>query len=256
MSTAGPTEINKLIDTPASISKLLDSLKTLPLKPPSLYIDLEGENISAQGNISILQLHVLPSNQTYLLDIKLLGHDAFTTPGTNGCTFKQILESRRTPKVIFDVRNDSAALYKHYQISLACIHDLQLMELGGRKMGAKNYVNGLARCIDFDAGLTEEEKAAWKVSKEMGVNLFAPERGGSFAVFNERPLRPEIQEYCIQDAIYLPRLWSTYRKRLRPSWRDRVREATEARIVMSQKLVSDGSNARHLAKAPAEWQCL
>lgn len=249
------TDTNRLIDTPATISKLLDSLEGLPTTPPSLYIDLEGENLSVHGSISILQLHVHPSNQTYLLDIKLLGRDAFTTPGTGGRTLKQVLESKRIPKVLFDVRNDSASLYKQYQVRLAGIHDLQLMELGKRRLFGKHYVSGLANCIENDAGLTLAEKAAWKANKEMGLNLFAPDRGGSYAVFNERPLRKEIEEYCIQDAVYLPRLWLRYDKMLSPAWKDRVREATEARVVMSQELAYDG-NGQHQAQGPADWQWL
>jgi hypothetical protein len=37
--------------------------------------------------------------------------DAFSTAGTNGQTLKTILESETIPKVFFDVRNDSDALY-------------------------------------------------------------------------------------------------------------------------------------------------
>ncbi|KAK7751866.1 hypothetical protein SLS62_006167 [Diatrype stigma] len=255
MSMVSHAETNRLIDTPATISKLLDSLEGLPTTPPSLYIDLEGENISIHGPISILQLHVLPSNQTYLLDVKLLGHDAFTTPGTGGRTLRQLLESEHIPKVIFDVRNDSAALYKQYQVSLAGMHDLQLMELGKRNLGGKRFVNGLGKCIEYDAGLTLFEKAAWKSSKEIGFNLFAPERGGSYAVFNERPLRKEVEEYCIQDAVYLPRLWSKYNEMLTPAWKDRVLEATKARLVMSQDMTYVG-NGPNRANGPDDWRWL
>lgn len=103
-----------LVDTTAAIAEIVDSLDGLPTFPPSLYIDLEGENLSRHGTLDILQLHVLPSDRTYLIDIKVLRHNAFSTPGTCGFTFKDLLESPDIPKVFFDVRSDSDALYSHF----------------------------------------------------------------------------------------------------------------------------------------------
>lgn len=58
-----------LVDTCAAIASLVDSLSELPNNPPSTYIDLEGVNLSRHGTISILQLHVLPEDKTYLIDV-------------------------------------------------------------------------------------------------------------------------------------------------------------------------------------------
>ena len=87
----------------------MDALDGQPTTPPSLYIDLEGINLSRNGSISILQVFVSSSRRTYLVDIHTLRNKAFSTPGTNGCTLKDILESDVIPKVFFDVRNDSDA---------------------------------------------------------------------------------------------------------------------------------------------------
>jgi exonuclease 3'-5' domain-containing protein 1 len=59
-----------------------------------------------------------------LVDIYTLGDKAFPTIGAGGRTLKGILESDSIPKVFFDVRNDSDALFSHFQIRLAGIHDL------------------------------------------------------------------------------------------------------------------------------------
>jgi exonuclease 3'-5' domain-containing protein 1 len=52
------------------------------------------------------------------------------------------------------------------------------MELATRNY-SKRCVNGLARCIENDAAMTFSERNSWKLGKEKGLNLFAPERGGS-----------------------------------------------------------------------------
>ena len=134
-----------VLDTAAALSKMLDGLDGVPTQPPSLYFDLEGERLSRHGSISILQLHVLPSKRTYLVDVHTLQHTAFSTCGENGRTLKEILECDGIPKVFFDVRNDSDALYSHFNISLAGVQDLQLMELATRTF-SKRCVNGLSRC--------------------------------------------------------------------------------------------------------------
>lgn len=89
----------------------------------------------------------------------------------------------------------------------------------------------------------------------MGVRLFAPDRGGSYQVFKEHPLREEIIQYCVQDAEYLPRLWAHYDRKLTPAWKARVCEAVKARVAESQAPNFNGKG-RHMALAPAGWQWL
>ncbi|RKU40449.1 hypothetical protein DL546_000504 [Coniochaeta pulveracea] len=240
-----------LIDTPTALSILVDILYEQPTTPPSLFIDLEGVNLSRHGTISILQIFVQPTNRAYLIDVRTLGAEAFSTPGATGHTLKEILESDTIPKVFFDVRNDSDALYSLFEIHLACIQDLQLMELATRRFG-RRCVNGLAKCIEHDAPMSSTEMLAWKATKEKGQRLFAPERGGSYEVFNERPLSEEIRLYCVQDVKILPRLWSLYDGRMTRTWRGRVREASKDRVALSQTPGFNGKG-RHMALAPKGW---
>lgn len=51
---------------------------------------------------------------------------AFTTPNKHGSTLKDFLESPTIPKVFFDVRNASDALFSRYKVKLAGIHELQV----------------------------------------------------------------------------------------------------------------------------------
>ncbi|KAK4119859.1 hypothetical protein N657DRAFT_666473 [Parathielavia appendiculata] len=228
MNTDTP-DSGDLTDTATAMSALVDILEGQPTTPPSLYIDLEG---------------------AYLVDIHILGEKAFCAPSSaTGRTFKDFLESETVPKVFFDVRRDSDALFSHFQIRLAGVQNLQLMELATRTF-PRRFVRGLARCIERYVSLSETEKSSWLATKERGTRLFAPERGVSYQVFNERPLHAEIRRYCVQDVHLLPRLWAYYDGKLTKVWEGRVREASRDRVALSQTPGFNGEG-QHMALTPA-----
>ncbi|CAI6334834.1 unnamed protein product [Periconia digitata] len=239
-----------LIDTTEAVSSLVDALCHRPNNPPSLYIDLEGVDLSRIGTISILQVYLLPTNETYLVDVRCLGSAAFTTSGVTNkeMTLQSILQSDQIIKAFFDVRNDSDALYSHYGIDLAGICDIQLMELATRS-GRKKMGNGLARCIERDAPFTWQERQEWGAVKEAGKKLFAPERGGSYEVFNHRPMSQEMIIYCKKDVQILPRLWQTYSAKMSSTWAAKVEAATKDRVKLSQSATFVGQG-RHMALGP------
>ncbi|KAH8749593.1 ribonuclease H-like domain-containing protein, partial [Hyaloscypha finlandica] len=221
-----------------------------------------GVNLSRHGSISILQVHFSPNNRTYLIDIHILGDAAFSTAGASGQTLKGILESDSIPKVFFDVRNDSDALFSHFGIKLASVHDIQLVELATRSF-SRRCVNGLTKCIERDISLTGSEREAWKETKEKGLNLFAPERGGSYDVFNARPLAKDLLLYCIQDVHFMPRLWQHYNSKMSVRWAAKVQQATRERVALSQTATFNGKG-QHMALGPfakaasptrCHWKC-
>jgi exonuclease 3'-5' domain-containing protein 1 len=241
-----------VVDCDSTLSDMIDTLANLPVTPPSIYVDLEGVHLSRQGTISILQLYVLPKDWTYLIDVHQLQHTAFSTTGKrSGKCLKAILEAEDIPKVFFDVRNDSDALFHHFQISLSGVHDVQLMEVATRR-GNRRCVNGLQRCIDNNAVMTAAKRRAWNAAKDEGRKLFAPEKGGRYEVFNDRPLAKEIIQYCVQDVQFLPQLWSYYNNRLSANWKTKVREETKERVSLSQSKNYEG-HGRHMALAPTGW---
>ncbi|MCJ1429370.1 hypothetical protein MMC29_007284 [Sticta canariensis] len=221
----------QVIDTTDSVAKLVDSILNLPVSPPSLYIDLEG------------------ITTVYIVDIHKLGAPAFSTEGDVKKSFYAILESDTIPKVFFDVRNDSNVLYSHYQVKLAGVQDLQLMELATRN-GPMGLLSRLARCIRNDAGLGLREGMVWTSCKSKGKAMFAPEQGGRYEVFNERPLKEAIIYYCAQDVTLLSKLWSTYNSKLNPFWRAKVAEESQVRIAQSQ---SAEYNPSGMDKALGPW---
>ena len=222
-----------IIDSEPSVVALIDHLDHLPTQPPSLYLDIEGVNLSRHGSISIVQLLILPMNHVFLIDVFVLGEKAFCTSNRSGTDLRSILESALVPKVFFDLRNDSDALFAHFQISLQGIHDVQLLEVATRSH-SKDRLAGLTMCIKKDAQLTHEVSAAWKATKQKGLSHFAPKHGGSYEVFTYRPMLQDIIDYCTQDVLYLPLLWKIYSRKISTKWTRKVQDETCKRIRVSQ----------------------
>lgn len=117
----------------------------------------------------------------------------------------------------------------------------------------KTHLKGLGNCILHDLGLGKEEKQHAEGIKQKGIQLFSPERGGSYEIFNQRPMGQEIVDYCVQDVAYLPKLFDKYNGKLGNAvcldatnsilldatgsqnvWAYRVIEASADRVVLSQ----------------------
>jgi exonuclease 3'-5' domain-containing protein 1 len=238
----------KIIDITTAIGEVVGMLTNIPNNPPSIYVDLEGINLSRHGSISIIQIYLLPRNELYLIDVHTLGKEAFSQPCSSGQTLKGILEDKNIQKAFFDVRNDSDALYAHFGVHLAGIEDIQLLELATRG-GSRKFINGLSRCIERDAGLTLSETRMWRNIKDNGCQLFAPERGGSYEVFNTRPLPEALVEYCAQGVRILPQLWVVYNGKLQLRWKEKIEVATRDRINVCFQAMYTGVG-RHMAKSP------
>lgn len=253
MGTKSPQNEIVFVDSIPLLSTSLSQLSNLITESPSLFLDLEGIQLGRHGSISILQLYAPSQRKILIIDVYGLKDKAFTTVDDCGNSLKSILESPIILKGIFDIRNDSDALFSHYGISVDGIRDIQLMELGTRK-GSKAFVSGLAKCIEKESTISTEEKIAWQRTKENVRRLFAPEVGGRYELFNERPIKPEILEYCAQDVSLLPGLYSFYQKKLihpeNKFWEAEVQIATRERIKLSQ---SPGYNGRTRENARGPW---
>jgi exonuclease 3'-5' domain-containing protein 1 len=268
----------RFIATTSELASVLVTFDNLPTSPPNLYVDLEGAKLSRNGTISLLTLYVLPQDTVYIIDIHNLGAAAFSTPASSttttpviatalnnsteivseakpkdALTLKSLLESPTTPKVFFDVRNDSDALFAHFGVRLSCIHDLQLLELATTTRSSRDYLIGLSACIQYNAqrlALTPTQVYAWKATKDGGCKLFAPDHGGSYAVFDERPLQAMIQKYCAHDVVHMPGLWKLYERRMKKGsfWHVMAREGTEKRVTESQEegYRSEGQHKRYV----------
>ncbi|KAM0817497.1 putative 3'-5' exonuclease domain-containing protein [Seiridium cardinale] len=202
-----------------------------------MYIDLEGVNLSREGSISIFTLLIdtgTPTVRVCLIDVYSLGLKTFNTTGIKGQTLKDILQAENIPKVFFDVRNDSDALFAHFGVALQGVQDVQLTESATRATASsRKYLNGLAKCIE-QYPLYGVDRTSWKLAKEKGARLFKPENGGSYKIFEQRPVFDEIISYCVGDVQHLPKLWQRFKAGTN-RWRDMVNKETEKRVEASQK---------------------
>jgi exonuclease 3'-5' domain-containing protein 1 len=177
-----------------------------------MYIDLEGMDLCREGSLSILTLLIdtgIPTGRVYLIDVHTLGAQAFNTTGTKRKTLKDILQDEKIPKVFFDVRNDSDALFTHFGVALRGVQDVQLMESATRKTTvSRKFLSSLAKCDENNVLMifSGSGQAGWKLAKEKGERLFKAEHGGSYEVFNQHPIPEDIISYCIGDDQYLPEL--------------------------------------------------
>jgi len=221
-----------IVNTPNEVVSLLNDIENRPTNPPSLYLDIEGVRLSRHGSISIIQLFNVPQNHVFLIDIFVLRQAAFDTPNRCGITLRSILESEIIPKVFFDLRNDSDALFAHFNIFLRGSHDVQLLKAATQPWAKR--LAGLRQCVEYDAQLPVDVLKDWQTVKAKGRKLFSAEDGGSYEVFNIRPLLQDVITYCAQDVVHLPILWSTYSDRLSKSWLKRVEAETAKRVTLSQ----------------------
>ena len=98
-------------------------------------------------------------------------------------------------------------------------------------------MSGLAKCVENNVPTSfgGSGLASWKLVKEKGEQLFKVEHGGSFEVFNRRPIPEEIISYCVGDVQCLPELRDRFWNMQAYRWRDLVNEESKKRIEASQK---------------------
>lgn len=212
--------------SPALVSSAPDLLVFLGSITPSstLYLDLEGKDLSRNGTLSIMTILVHPARVTKLIDVQALGNAAFTTPGGDGRTLKDILEEPHTHKYLWDVRNDADALWAHHRVRLNGVTDVQLLENACRT-GDKTYVRGLDTCIERDLRLGFMEVHRWSRTKRE-VRALMPKD-----IFSRRPLDTKTIEYCANDVVHLPALHDLYAKGVDNQWMEKVLTESARRVA-------------------------
>lgn len=235
-----------IIDNVAKLQIMLSQLAVYAKEQKEvLFLDLEGINLGRSGSVAIMQLMRPPSPVVYLIDVHVLGEKAFSTSIAAGITLKSMLESKELFKVFFDVRNDSDALHAHFGVKLNGVIDLQLLEFATRSPRGR-FLSGLAKCINFDLPYSSERSAI----KEKGLRLFAPEKGGRYEVFQDRPMATDIIRYCEQDVLLMPQLLSIYSQKFPVGIAAQIQGFTDERVQWSQSPTYNGKG-QHMAIPPA-----
>lgn len=188
--------------------------------------DFEGVDLCRNGELLLAQL-AAETGPVVLVDIWKLGAAAFEEGG-----LKALLECPSCTKLIFDGRSDSDALFHLWGVRLAAVCDCQVLfvaHLEGVAKDAQRVENlpSLARALQSCPSIARAESQALGLLKSAVGALFAPDRGGSYEVWRQRPMPAELLEYAAADVAFL----HTLRREWRPLLADeRMAEITSARI--------------------------
>lgn len=212
------TSTAKPITTPSALEAFL----SLITPSSSLYLDLEGKSLSREGTLTLITILLHPQNTVFIIDVLTLGQSTFTVGKPN---LKSVLEDATIPKYIWDCRNDADALKAHFDVGLAGVLDIQLMEMATR-WRAKTYLGGLAKSVEYDLRGTVNRTVieAWLKEKKQGSDAMETDQ------FSVRPLRPETVRYCVGDVEMLPRLREVYMRKITPDWLVKVKEESARRV--------------------------
>lgn len=256
-----PRPIVLVTNTTMGVSSMVDAmLDAHKAAPTGLDLFMDTETNQCRPGFTFFQVCVYSKNTVYLIDMRELGQDAFTTSGTASITLKDILESSVIRKAFFAISGDSHVLWKHYSIFVNGITDLALMAIALVGGSAKQRAKGLPSCIkdNMKGFMGSVERDAWKLRKDWGKKVFG-ETGekqqkissgeevadGWVAPFNQRPILPEVEEYCVNDVIVMPLVHITLEERMVKveeklgkdaceAWRIRIAEKTDEYIKKSQ----------------------
>ena len=131
---------------------------------------------------------------------------------------------------------------------------MQLLDVASRRFRniPTRFVSGLTRCIEVYANPPH----TWKQVKEAGIALFSPREGGSYTIFEERPLDPRILAYCAQDVALIFQLEAAMKRTtiversLGDSWDKRILFGSANRVAESKSPNYDGRSRENRAIAP------
>jgi hypothetical protein len=95
-----------LVDTLPILDECLAEISPLvaPSIPISLAIDIEGVDLCRYGRVAILQIMSNSSPTVWLIDVTVLGREAFDHIDTHGRSLRAILENANIRKVL-DIPN-------------------------------------------------------------------------------------------------------------------------------------------------------
>lgn len=112
-----PFKATVVVDTKEALEDFLINVGRAPKYVAEMYLDLEGDNHDKNGTLSTVQFTLagMP-NIMFILDVCTLGERLFHHVATNGKSVKGIVEDPKVPKVLFDVRQDSTAMYGQYGV--------------------------------------------------------------------------------------------------------------------------------------------
>lgn len=218
------------------IHKLQAFLSTIRTSD-TLYLDFEGFNLSRHGTISVITILVHPSNEIRLIDVVMLGSQAFSTASKDGKTLRSVLKDQNVLKYIWDVRNDADALWSKYGVGIAGVIDIQLLENASRP-DDRTYVHSLEKSVQNDLRLGFMNTNRWLRIKQDIQKLMSSD------IFSVRPMDTQTIKYCQNDVMHLPGLLLTYTSRIKPEWLTKVKDESTRRAAEARSPECDPQSDR------------
>eukprot|EP00240_Pyramimonas_obovata_P003895 CAMPEP_0118937576 /NCGR_PEP_ID=MMETSP1169-20130426/23168_1 /TAXON_ID=36882 /ORGANISM="Pyramimonas obovata, Strain CCMP722" /LENGTH=372 /DNA_ID=CAMNT_0006881249 /DNA_START=322 /DNA_END=1440 /DNA_ORIENTATION=+ len=166
-------------------------------KEAAVAMDIEGVDLNRNGKVCVIQIAASKDGKVYLFDISTLGKGAMEEGG-----LKALLENAAVEKLLYDCRADSDALFHIYGVELENIADIQVLYTRWLSNDDK-FLHGLQKALSESGIISEADLAAVEKVKATGKQLFAPEKGGSYDVWEKRPLHESLVNYCVADVKYL-----------------------------------------------------
>ena len=158
----------------------------------AIAVDLEGRRIGpAEGVLALISVGT-PDGKVYLFDIAAMKETAFTEG-----LLQPLLENPTVTKIWFDCRTDVAELHK-YHVFPKRVLDLQVSAVYAFCPSGTLLI-GLAKTLEKLRLSSPRDD----IAKKAGQKLFIPELGGSYDVWFQRPLMPEMVEYASVDVKHL-----------------------------------------------------
>ena len=168
-----------LVDTvekeDTAIATILECVPNGPLA-----VDCEGIDLGRRGELCILQVACITKTSAVvvvLFDVCVLGRAMFDRG------LRQVLENANIIKLVYDARADSDALFAQFDVQLRGLIDVQVAYMKTKKPN-DSFLTGMKKAL-----VAVGTSAAFK---DDGQKLFLPEYGGSFQVWKQRPLIPQL----------------------------------------------------------------
>ncbi|KAK4225953.1 hypothetical protein QBC38DRAFT_456739 [Podospora fimiseda] len=88
-------------------------------------------------------------------------------------------------------------MHHHFGVKLHGVVDVQLIHNATLRKDLRWRLWSLDAVITTSELLSDSERHTWTQTKHNGTKLYQPHKGGSYEVFNQRPMSQEIIDYCV-----------------------------------------------------------
>ena len=163
-----------------------------------------------------------------------------------------MLENKSLSKLMYDCRSDADALYHLFHVRIRNVVDIQVLFVKTQFSSGARYLPGMGKALSEAPLLSPRAAKKAAATKTAGLQLFAPEKGGSYAVWRKRPLSPALLEYAAEDVAHLFTMFDAWsspgsafsRWRFDEKWLNEVAERRMQTVISLSALWPRGPHSR------------